>query len=254
MQKKLSSVQIIIIIHRKKMKTIKKGTKESALVFELKKLLNANLGTSLDVGNSNFGDETERIVKQFQKSRGLIQDGIVGPVTWKELRKESTCAVSEGSELSRKAIEVLATQVGVKEATGKNDGVEVESYLKAVGLGKGYAWCQAFMFWGFLRAANALGVDNPLPKTAGVLNSWNNSKAYQVPKGEKPKPGDVFVMDFGKGAGHTGIVTDVVGDTIYTIEGNTSADPKLPTEDREGQGVFRRSRKISSINKGFLRY
>lgn len=235
-------------------KIIKKGTSEKSLVFELKKQLNAALVLSLDVNNANFGNETEKAVKQFQKSRGLIQDGVVGPVTWDALYNQSTCNCETKSPLINEVVALMASQVGVKEATGKNDGVEVEQYLKAVGLGKGFAWCQAFVFWAFHKASVKLGIPNPAPKTAGVLDNWNKSKQYQVPKGQRPQVGDIFVMDFGKGAGHTGIVTDVIGTKIYTIEGNTSADPKLPSDDREGQGVFRRVRDISTINKGFLRY
>lgn len=36
-----------------------------------------------------FGPRTEAVVKQFQKDRGLVADGIVGPKTWSYL--ESPC-------------------------------------------------------------------------------------------------------------------------------------------------------------------
>lgn len=234
--------------------TIKNGTTLTNSVKELKRLLNAKLGSTLDVNNGNFGDSTEAVVKQFQRKSGLIQDGIVGKLTWDALYKCLSCGSAASSKLTDRVISTLAGQVGVKELTGKNDGKEVEAYLKAVGLGKGYAWCQAFLFWGFDKSAKEVGKTNPMPKTAGVLDCWNKSKDYQVKKGDRPQVGDVFAMDFGKGTGHTGIVTDVQGDYINTIEGNTSADPTLPSEDRDGQGVYRRRRKISSINKGFIRY
>lgn len=236
------------------MNTIKKGSQDINSVKELKRLLNAQLGSTLDVNNGNFGDSTEAVVKQFQRKSGLIQDGIVGKLTWDALYKCLSCGSIASSKLTDRVISVLAEQVGVKELTGKNDGKEVEAYLKSVGLGKGYAWCQAFLYWGFDKASKMVGKSNPMPKTAGVLDNWNKSKEYQVKKGDRPQVGDVFSMDFGKGTGHAGIVTDVQGDYIQTIEGNTSADPTLPSEDREGQGVYRRRRKISSINKGFIRY
>lgn len=235
---------------------LKKGSRNES-VKELKRLLNAKLGSSLDVNNNNFGASTEAVVKQFQKKYGLIQDGIVGDLTWETLYArtpvENAC-YSISDTFKQEVAVLLISQVGVKEKTGKNDGVEVEQYLKAVGLGKGYAWCQAFVFWGFDVTSKALNLTNPMPKTAGVLDCWNKSKAFQVKKGARPEEGDVFTMDFGKGQGHCGFVLEVLGDYIYTVEGNTSADPTLPSEDREGQGVFKRRRKISSINNGFIRY
>lgn len=236
------------------MNTIKKGTKDTEAVKELKRLLNAQIGSTLDVNNGNFGESTEAVVKQFQRKSGLIADAIVGPMTWDALYKCLSCGTPSSQKLTDRVISILSGQVGVKEATGKNDGVEVEAYLKSVGLGKGYAWCQAFLFYGFEKASKELSIPNPMPRTAGVLDCWNKSKQYQVKKGERPQVGDVFTMDFGKGTGHTGIITDVQGDFINSIEGNTSVDPTLPSEDRDGQGVYRRRRKISSINKGFLRY
>lgn len=78
------------------------------------------------------------------------------------------------------------------------------------------------------------------------MNLWNKSKVqYAV---QSPAPGDVFIMDYGSGTGHTGIVERVDGNTIHTIEGN--ADEK---GGREGYAVARRTRNISKI-KGFLRF
>jgi hypothetical protein len=56
-------------------------------------------------------------------------------------------------------------------------------------------------------------------------------------------------MDYGGGNGHTGIVKAVNGGKIVTIEGNTNVEG-----GREGIGVFERTRKINSINKGFINY
>ncbi|WP_433184890.1 peptidoglycan-binding domain-containing protein [Actinoallomurus sp. CA-150999] len=33
--------------------------------------------------DSDYGDDSERICKAFQKEKGLKVDGIVGPITWK---------------------------------------------------------------------------------------------------------------------------------------------------------------------------
>ena len=49
-------------------------------------------------------------------------------------------------------------------------------------------------------------------KTGGVLRQWNEiDKAY---KSDKPKRGSIFIMDYGKGLGHTGIVEGELVDDI----------------------------------------
>ena len=46
-------------------------------------------------------------------------------------------------------MKIAESQIGVREKTGKNDGAQVEKYLKTGGLGKGHAWCGAFVNWTF---------------------------------------------------------------------------------------------------------
>jgi hypothetical protein len=55
--------------------------------------------------------------------------------------------------------------IGIKEATGRNDGEEVEEILKSVGLeGSGAPWCAAYVVW---VGDSALGRDrNPYPRSA----------------------------------------------------------------------------------------
>ncbi|WP_212005741.1 CHAP domain-containing protein [Chitinophaga sp. HK235] len=141
------------------------------------------------------------------------------------------------------AMQIALSQEGVREATGKNDGPAVEKYLKSVGLPAGYSWCMAFVYWCVQQAAIAQKVANPLKCTGGVLYQWNERPGLRV---QTPAAGDIFIMDYGKGAGHTGFVVAVRGDVIDTIEGNTNSGGS-----REGDGVYRRTRKIASM-KGFL--
>ncbi len=232
---------------------VKLGSSNAAAVMAIKDRLNKLIGTTLDVKNGTFGASTESAVKKFQKSRNLLDDGIVGQITWNKLFAEEVAPLPvQANTLSARAIEIAKTQLNVREATGRNDGAAVESYLRSVNLGKGYAWCAAFVYWCFNQAAKDLNVPNPLAATAGVMHHWNNVAAkYKVVS--QPKAGDIFIMDFGKGKGHTGIVTEVKGNKIYTIEGNTGADPTTAASDRDGDGVYQRSRLISKI-KGFIRY
>lgn len=148
--------------------------------------------------------------------------------------------------LPKQVILQAKSQVKVQEWPLKNNkGPGVKKYLNSVGLDEGYAWCMAFVYWCTQEVCRDYQVANPLKKTAGVLNQWNASVSLQV---SAPNPGDIFIMDFGKGMGHTGIVVEVVGDSILTIEGNTNDEAS-----REGYIVAEKTRKISSINKGFLR-
>jgi len=145
--------------------------------------------------------------------------------------------------LGTDALKVAITQLGQQEKPlGSNWGKPVQDYLKSVGIGFPASWCMAFVYWCF----NQTGKTNPLIKTGGVLRSWNEAdKKYRV---TTPKPGDIFIMDFGKGLGHTGIVEKTDGTFIYTIEGNSN-----DTGSREGIEVTRKQRPIKKI-KGFLRY
>ncbi len=60
--------------------------------------------------------------------------------------------------------------MGVTEhPLGRNTGREVDKYLASVGLDLDHAWCAAFLYWVFDKAAAAVNVTNHLIQTAGVL-------------------------------------------------------------------------------------
>lgn len=151
------------------------------------------------------------------------------------------------SSLNQLSLKIAQSQNGVQEVPkNSNAGPAVESYLKSVGLGKGYAWCMAFVYWSVKQAATELKTNSPLIKTAGVLRQWN--EIQRSFKYSMPKPGDIFIMDFGKGQGHTGFVVEVYANgTMKTIEGNTNNEGS-----REGYEVAYRVRKNSAM-KGFIR-
>lgn len=147
--------------------------------------------------------------------------------------------------LAQKTLEIAIAQIGVEEIPkNTNSGPEVEIYLRSVGLTKGYSWCMAFIYWCTQKAALQIAIKNPLKKTGGVLDQYN-SRPLLIKT--LPQPGDIFILDLGKGLGHTGIVEKVVGNIIHTIEGNTNDNGS-----REGYKVCRRKREIKTI-KGFLR-
>ena len=63
-------------------------TGTSNKIKEIKKALNAIMGTTLFI-SASFDSQTQAIVKKFQKRAGIGVDGIVGPVTLRELEKAS---------------------------------------------------------------------------------------------------------------------------------------------------------------------
>lgn len=156
--------------------------------------------------------------------------------------------VPQEMTLALRALNVAIYQIGNAEIPhGSNWGPHVEKYLKSVGITIPSPWCMAFVYWCVNEACKEMGKENPLEKTGLVMGQWVNSKDLRIV--DAPRKGDIFIMDFGKGKGHTGFVTGVVGDKINTVEGNSNDEGS-----REGYEVCRKpgGRKISSC-KGFLR-
>ena len=150
--------------------------------------------------------------------------------------------------LNSLSLKFAQSQNGVQEVPrNSNAGPAVESYLKSVGLGKGYAWCMAFVYWSVKQAATQLNTTSPLIKTGGVLRQWNEVNP-KMKFTKNPQAGDIFIMDYGKGVGHTGFVIEVLANgSLKTIEGNTNDEGS-----REGYEVCYRTRKPSLI-KGYIR-
>lgn len=164
---------------------------------------------------------------------------------------------SDGDKFAK----ILSINRNVKEEPkGSNRGQMVSAYLASTGLGGGYPWCMAFVYYVFNELSKQLGQANPLPKTAGVMNHWNSAPkdvkiTIQQAKADPNlvRPGQIFIMSRpGKGLGHTGIVlgVDPQKRTFTTIEGNTN-DQQSGEGDRVGVNV----RKLDSNTLlGFLDY
>lgn len=142
-----------------------------------------------------------------------------------------------------KHLEIAIGEIGKKEIPlGSNWGEHVKKYLHSVGIDFPASWCMAFVYW----CCQQVQPVNPLVKTGGVLRQWNEIDPKY--KFKEPKQGDIFIMDFGKGLGHTGFIEAVEGEYISTIEGNATT----ASGSREGIEVCRKKRKISAC-KGFIR-
>jgi GH25 family lysozyme M1 (1,4-beta-N-acetylmuramidase) len=84
---------------------------------------------------------------------------------------------------------------------------------------QGQPWCAAFVSWCFMKA---FGLD----KAKKLLKHWpyvycpTMSELFTL--NSYPKIGDIVIFYHNGTFTHTGLVTAVVGDRFYTIEGNTS--------------------------------
>ena len=171
----------------------------------------------------------------------------------------------------------LASNVNVKEIpSGSNRSTEIDRYFDLVGLdneghynsinsktgkpfNRGYPWCAAFVYSMFNDFCKSIGVANPVVKTARVASLWSKAdSSLKIPISEARKdpnivkPGQIFIMLYGEGKGHTGIVTavDVANKSFTTIEGNTN-----DSKSREGHRVGRNTRKLSEARlAGFIDY
>lgn len=191
----------------------------------------------LTVDGTN-GPKTEAAIMRFEVAKGLPPDGKQD----KQFLDLLFPPVKIDSQtLGLRAMQYEFSKEGVTEATGQNDGPEVETFLRSVGLGRGYSWCMAFQYWAVNQAALDLGVANPLVKTGGVLEQWRRFGGRKIAADTViPQRGDIVIIDHGGGQGHTYMVTEpLLNGLVNTIEGNTNTD-----HSRNGNGVYQLQRNI----------
>lgn len=169
-------------------------------------------------------------------------------------QNEVGCTMS----LATLALQIAQGQLGqCEDPKGSNTGPMVDKYLAAMGLQPGYAWCQAFVYWCYEQAATQLRQNNTVIRTAGALDCWNKTATqFRISKKEAwahpvlLKPGDQFILNYGHGLGHTGIIEKIEGSILHTIEGNSNNDGS-----REGYEVVRHKRSLNDkLLLGFIKH
>ena len=145
---------------------------------------------------------------------------------------------------AEKILAVAAAEIGVKENPANSNRVKynTEYYGNDIASSK-RAWCCAFVWWVF-KHADLSDLFYGGKKCAGCTTLMNYYKAQgQLVEGPY-RPGDLVFFQFDKDAAsdHIGIIEKDNGDTITTIEGNTST-----SSDDNGGTVMRRTRKKSLI-------
>lgn len=151
----------------------------------------------------------------------------------RHLLSSAGLARKEEGLIRKRIVAIAAGELGVRELTGKNDGKRVEEYLKSIQLGKGHAWCGAYVSWVYLQA----GFLQPRIGWTPSLFPFRRLTGL-------PHPGDVFGIYFPalKRIAHAGLVERMSSDWVLTLEGNTNIKGS-----REGDGVFRKRRHKRTI-------
>lgn len=166
------------------------------------------------------------------------------------LAEEDNGRNTSEAQVRKKLRQIYSSQIGVKERSNANDGPQVEQYLRYAGLPKGNPWCAAFVCWAMGKA----GIKNPRSGWSPALFPdkkviWSRKLTVNAPNSVpalKPQAGDVFGIFFPdkKRIAHCGFVDEWNSTWVITVEGNTDN-----ASSREGDGVYRKRRLLSTIYK-----
>lgn len=141
-----------------------------------------------------------------------------------------------------KILNILKKEVGTTESPANSNK---QKYGKAYGT-NGVAWCVIFVWWAFNEAgASSLFYGGKKTASCTTLKNYAVKNNQWVTSGYKI--GDLVMMNFSgtKTTQHIGFVTAVKGNTVYTIEGNTSFDDK--GSQSNGGAVAEKKRSLSCI-------
>lgn len=127
-------------------------------------------------------------------------------------------------EAISKVVSLAYDQAGYKEGNNNYNKYAADPMIqKLYGWNvQNQPWCAVFVNWLFL---NAFGYDDGAAMTYGgspgcaiAAQNYKNNNAWSM----NPRKGDQIFFNINGGINHTGIVVDVSGSTIRTIEGNSS--------------------------------
>jgi hypothetical protein len=135
-------------------------------------------------------------------------------------------------------------QVGVREnPPNSNWGPKIGKWIEFTGYTSPVYWCGCFACFAVVRIGGAripnrirLGFDGYIKADAANRDNGLTQVGFS-----EARAGDIVVYTFP----HIGVVDHVVGDTISTVEGNTSSGPGGSQDN--GGGVFQRTRSRGDV-------
>jgi len=154
------------------------------------------------------------------------------------------------SVLLKNYLQVAEEQVGVREATGKNDGTRIDDYLQSAGYKRGsrYPYCISGIYYCFDIAAKRLNYAKskiPIIRTGSSLLLFNDAlkRGKRLNKYYASKYDIIVWINANKTGGHGEIVTNVGrAGWVTTIGFNTTSG--LAGAQNEGEGVYKRQRNV----------
>ena len=138
-------------------------------------------------------------------------------------------------------LSIAIAEIGTQEKPANSNKVKYND-------NNGQFWCGYFVNWCAKKAG--VSIPNCIYTPAGVEGFKGRGQWYNI-ETSKPKPGDIVFFDFpgGEKVDHVGIVVEVNDDgTLYTVEGNTTAEGKTGSQSNGGE-VAKRLRAYKKNNK-----
>jgi len=109
------------------------------------------------------------------------------------------------------SVKIAQKELGNGEMYGDNRGPDIKKYMQGK---EGLSWCTGFVSYCLINGGYKI------PYTLRAKDFLNLGV-----KVKDPSIGDILVLDRGKYGGHVGIIEDIDGDEITTIEGNVGKYP-----------------------------
>ncbi len=144
-------------------------------------------------------------------------------------------------------IEAAKVCVGIKEATGNNDGPMVELIQETIGSAGNEAWCLAFVQTCIAYAEFKTKIESPIYPSEHCLTTWAKTPKKQRVK-YHPLPGAIVIWQHGSSSnGHTGIVLGADDKKFNAVEGNTTSGKIGDKVESNGGGVFFTERSMQNF-------
>jgi peptidoglycan hydrolase-like protein with peptidoglycan-binding domain len=211
-------------------------------------------GTSTGI-DGDFGPATENAVKNYQQAMGLDRTGLVDNDLFQLMCKPLNDAFNAqpgNGDLRTRIVEVAKAHLAAHPYEliinkNSNSGPWVRSYMDGHE-GTDWLWCMGFVQTIVDQAASSQGkkFTDLMKLTYSCDNVAQTGIQQQLFIKNKDlrnnpslaKPGDIFLLQKSPSDWtHTGLIINISGSVIETIEGNTNNDGSS-----NGNGVYRRNR------------